>query len=117
MQPARPVQPNWQPPSQQGTQPPAWQFSGSMPQLDNRGGAAPEFNPALMGNLPGDMGRAQTNMPQQPGTSYGYMGVPEAQRPDAGTQGPGMSSNYRGNSPEGPKKKGIFEAIRDFFFK
>ncbi|HEU5381411.1 MAG TPA: hypothetical protein VFV38_38805 [Ktedonobacteraceae bacterium] len=109
-QQVQPSLPGWQsppqPPANYNAQP--WQQANQLPPLENRMGAVPQSSPMpgsyMAGNQPG-------SMPGQK-TYSGSLGSAEAARRPI-TPGMGGSS---GGVAEGPKKKGLFDAIRDFFF-
>jgi hypothetical protein len=108
----QPVMPNWQSPQQPAVNqaPSAWQMSASPPP-----GAPSAPNPFYQ--QPGGMGEPPT--PQRMGERQpGYMGMMGEQQRAGGGSALGVGGPVgTGAQAEGPKKKGFFEAIREFFFK
>lgn len=110
--PSPPPLPGWQSPqqpaaSQQSVPPPAWQLSGTSPQM----GAAP--NASMPGVQPAGMGGMQPQgyrmeQPAYPGYSADRIGAGSAM---------GVGGSRGENQAADAKKKGFFDAIRDFFFK
>jgi hypothetical protein len=107
-QPAQPVPPTWQPPQQpamnQGTQPQNWQMSGSLPRVS----AAPLPNMYTPGGQAGNVGGMQPRPLERPP----YVGSTEM-----GRAGAGASMNMGGGREARPKKKSLFDSIREFFSK
>lgn len=107
MQPMQPSIPGWQSPQppagNQGAQPQMWQMSGSMPPV----GASPIPNspaPSLSGT---GSPQPRVNMTSVPP----FTGIAGANRSAIGVGSTGSAD------ATGTKKRGFFDAIRDFFFK
>lgn len=112
--PSPPVLPGWQspasPPTGQGMQSQAWRASGQMPSV----GASPvpntTYTPGGQPGVPAGM-QPQANRGEQPP----YAGFSPI---DRAALAPGIGSNSSGNAQAtDTKKKGFFDAIREFFFK
>lgn len=110
-QSAQPALPGWQsspqPAMSQGTLPQAWQASGSLPQV----GASPMPNAYTPSGQVGNVGGMQARPAERPL----YTGIAGVDRSGLGTAAGAAGS--RDAQPAEPKKKGFFDAIRDFFFK
>lgn len=120
-QPQQQVQPgisNWQsqPQPMAPSTPQSWQLSNALPPLENRMGATPMSTP-MLSPLPSPMPNSPLPSSQSGGMqSYpGYMGTSEASRTGMGSSALGVGGGNSGGA-EGTKKKGIFDAIRNFFF-
>ncbi len=112
--PSPPVLPGWQspasPPTGQGMQSQAWRASGQMPSV----GASPVPNPTY---TPGGQPGVPAGMQPQAnrGEQLPYAGFSPI---DRAALAPGIGSNSSGNAQAtDTKKKGFFDAIREFFFK
>jgi hypothetical protein len=109
-----PVLPGWQSPAPsptgQGLQAQAWRTSGQMPSAGVSPMPAPTYTP---GGQPGGAAgmQAQANRGEQPP----YAGFSPV---DRAALAPGIGSTSSGNAQAADtKKKGFFDAIREFFFK
>jgi hypothetical protein len=109
-----PPLPGWQSPqqpaaAQQSVQPPAWQLSGSSAHM----GAAPVPNASMPGGQPAGMGGMQPQGYRMEQSAYPAF---SADRAGAGSA-IGAGGSRGENQATDAKKKGFFDAIRDFFFK
>jgi len=105
-----PVMPGWQAPASsptgQGMQAQEWRSSGRMPSAGVSSMASPTYTPG---------GQAGVQAPAQRGEPQPYAGFTPN---DRAALAPGIGSTSSGNAQvSDTKKKGFFDAIREFFFK